>query len=155
MLQFQQSTSSLLNLFVLPLSHHQPNSDPLDGVTHSRIPTLYRRDDSLSPKSVPQWEAKVSIPPRQPSSSCRHLGKINIPSRGRAPNPPLLHLTSFQTPASPQHSSYQSTYENKTRSEPRILDFSHRVCSLRLPESTRMAVYYLIVNYTFLLDFRG
>ena len=125
---------------------------PRDGVTHSRIPTLCRRDNILSLKPVPEGEPKTSIPPCQLSSTAGTWGTHSwhgTSTGGSAAAPCWLPDTS----TSP-HLNYQSIYENKNRRKPWILDCSHEVCSLCLPESTRMAVYYLIVNYTFLLDFR-
>lgn len=62
--------------------------------THSRIPMFYRKDNVLSLNPVPGAEAKVSIPPCQLSSSCRHLGKTHL-----ARDPTLCH---FQPSALPQ-----------------------------------------------------
>lgn len=98
--------------------------------------------------------SKVKTSPSPKQSHWDRLRCAKCPPVPCPPRPPLLHRVSLQKPALTQHLHDQNTQENENRSKTQILDFSPGVSSSCFHESTRMAVYYLIVNYTSLLYFR-
>lgn len=107
---------------------------------------------SASLKNSPHsTQVKTSPAPKQ--SRWDRLRCPRCPPTPCPPRPSLLHRLSLQKPALTQHLHDQSVQENENKQKTPILDFSPGVCSPCFHKSTRMAVYYLIVNYTSLLYF--
>lgn len=107
---------------------------------------------SASLKNSPHsTQVKTSPAPKQ--SRWDRLRCPRCPPTPCPPSPSLLHRLSLQKPALTQHLHDQSVQENENKQKTLILDFSPGVCSPCFHKSTRMAVYYLIVNYTSLLYF--